>query len=265
MLHKDWQPGKTGIFLQILMKQIKQVFGFGWALWGFAWFLLVVFLFTIVYAVVLGLFGRKYSLRCVWINCHYLSPFLLFINGIRLKVHNKYHAKANGRYVVVANHTSQLDIIACASSLPFPVRFLAKAEVKYIPFFGFMVRMLGIIVDRKSKESREKSYRYMAAALHKGESLFIYPEGTRNRTEEPLKEFKDGAFRVAVMAQVPILVQTLVGARELNDPRTWALYPGIIHLHFSEPISTQGMTEADIPRLKEMVRNEMMKQLGEEK
>jgi 1-acyl-sn-glycerol-3-phosphate acyltransferase len=166
-----------------------------------------------------------------------------------------------GTYVVVANHRSQVDIIAGASALPFPVRFLAKAEVKYIPFFGFMVRMLAIIVDRKSKESREKSYRYMAAALQKGESLFIYPEGTRNRTEAPLKEFKDGAFKVAVMAQVPIAVQTLVGAMELNDPRTWALYPGTIHLYWSRPVETKGMTAADIPMLKETVRNEMLKHL----
>ena len=222
------------------MKLAKQVYGFLWAVWGFSWFLLVVFLFTIVYAVVLGVFGRKYSMWCVWVNCHYLSPFLLWVNGIKLVVHGLENIEEKGTYVVVANHRSQVDIIAGASALPFPVRFLAKAEVKYIPFFGFMVRMLAIIVDRKSKESREKSYRYMAAALQKGESLFIYPEGTRNRTEAPLKEFKDGAFKVAVMAQVPIAVQTLVGAMELNDPRTWALYPGTIHLYWSRPVETKG-------------------------
>jgi 1-acyl-sn-glycerol-3-phosphate acyltransferase len=243
------------------MKLAKRVFGLLWAVWGFAWFLLVVAVFTVVYAAVLGVFGRRYSMTCVWINCRYLSPFLLWINGIRLVMHGKENIDSKRTYVVVANHRSQIDIIAGASALPFPVRFLAKSELKYIPFFGFMVRMLAIIVDRKNKESREKSYRYMAEALHKGESLFIYPEGTRNRTKAPLKEFKDGAFKVAIMAQVPIAVQTLVGAMELNDPNTWSLYPGTIHLYWSKPIETKGMTKDDIPRLKEMVRQEMMKHL----
>lgn len=243
------------------MKIAKQVFGILWAVWGFTWFLLVVAVFTFVYAIVLGLFGKKYSMACVWINCRYLSPFLMWVNGLKLVIHGKENIQPIGSYVVVANHCSQVDIIAGASALPFPVRFLAKAEVKYIPFFGFMVRMLAIIVDRKSKESREKSYRYMAAALHKGESLFIYPEGTRNRTDAPLKEFKDGAFKVAIMAQVPVAVQTLVGAKQLNDPNTWSLYPGTVHLYWSKPIETTGMTSADIPRLKEMVRLEMMKHL----
>ncbi|MCW5908376.1 MAG: 1-acyl-sn-glycerol-3-phosphate acyltransferase [Chitinophagales bacterium] len=243
------------------MQFLINVFGFLWAVWGFAWFLLVVALFTIIYAVVLGIFGRKYAMQCVWINCRYLSPFLLRINGIRLKVNGTEKIDAKRTYVFVANHRAQLDIIAGASALPQPVKFLAKAEVKYIPFFGYMVKMLAIIVDRKSKESREKSYRYMVEALHKGESLFIYPEGTRNRTNEPLKEFKDGAFKVAIMAQVPIAVQTLIGTRELNDPRGWSLFPGTVEVHWSTPIETKGMTTEDVPKLKEIVRVEMMKYL----
>jgi 1-acyl-sn-glycerol-3-phosphate acyltransferase len=241
-----------------MMKHLKSVFGFLWAVWGFTWFLLIVALFTIVYAVVLGLFGRKYSMQCVWINCQYLSPFLMWVNGLKLLLHGQEKIKPSQTYVVVANHRSQIDIIAGASALPFPVRFLAKAEIKYIPFFGFMVRMLAIMVDRKDKESREKSYRYMAEALRKGESLFIYPEGTRNRTKQPLKEFKDGAFRVAIMAQVPIAVQTLVGARELNDPNSWSLFPGTVQLYWGTPIETKGMTLEDIPHLKELVRREML-------
>lgn len=243
------------------MRLLKTAFGFIWACWGFAWFLLAVTVLTPVYALVLGVFGRKYSRYCVWINCHYISPFLLFITRLRLKVHNPERISPTRTYVFVANHLAMVDIITTASAVPQPIRFLSKAEVKYIPFFGFMVKMLAIIVDRKSKESREKSYGYMIETLRKGESLFLYPEGTRNRTEAPLKEFKDGAFRVAILAQVPIAVQTLVGTRKVNDPRTWALFPGRVVVYWSEPIETTGMTMDDLPRLKEMVRQEMMRHL----
>lgn len=225
------------------------------------WFLLVVTIFTILYSIILGVGGKKYSMLCVWINCHYLSPFLLAVCGIRLKVHGLEKIDKKATYVFVGNHLSQIDILTTAAALPKPIRFLAKMETKYIPVFGYMVKMLGIRVDRKSKESREKSYLYMAAALAKGESLFLYPEGTRNRTKEKLKEFKDGAFRVAIMAQVPVAVQTLVGTREVNSPEGIQLYPGKVEVHWSEPIQTRGMTLEDVPVLRERVRAEMLKNL----
>lgn len=241
---------------------LKRIFGFFWAIWGAFWFIITVSIFTLLYALILGIFGRKYSMLCVWINCHYLSPFLLGVCGIRLKVLGAEKLNKNKTYVFVGNHLSQIDILTTAAALPKPIRFLAKMETKYIPVFGYMVKMLGIRVDRKSKESREKSYRYMAVALEKGESLFLYPEGTRNRTAEKLKEFKDGAFRVAIMAQVPIAVQTLVGTREVNSPQGLQLYPGQVVVYWSEPIETLGMTLADVPALKERVRNEMLKNLS---
>ena len=243
------------------MKTIKLIFGFFWAIWGAFWFMLVVSIFTIIYAVIFGIFGKKYSMACVWVNCHYLSPFLLFVCGIRLKVHGKERIKTDRNYVFVANHLSQVDIITTASAVPQPVRFLAKAEIKKIPFFGYMTKMLAIMVDRKNKESREKSVRYMVDELGKGHSLFLYPEGTRNRTEQPLKEFKDGAFRVAIMAQVPIAVQTLIGTKEVNNPKGLQLFPGTVQVYYGNPIETRGMTLEDVPRLSELVKQEMLSHL----
>ena len=243
----------------------KRIFGFLWALWAGFWFMFVVSLFTPVYAVVLGIFGKKYSMKCVWINCHYLSPFLIAVSLIRLRVFGKEKIAANRSYVFVANHLAQVDIIASASAMPQPIRFLAKAEIKKIPVFGYMVRMLAIMVDRQSKAIREKSVQYMIEELKKGNSLFLYPEGTRNRTDQPLKEFKDGAFRVAILAQVPVAVQTLVGTKKINDPQgLLQLYPGKVDVYFGDPIETKGMTLADLEPLKERVKAEMMSHLQPE-
>ncbi|MBL7777421.1 MAG: 1-acyl-sn-glycerol-3-phosphate acyltransferase [Chitinophagales bacterium] len=240
---------------------MKKLLAALWAFWGFCAFMAVVFVLTIAYALILLVGGKQYSMQLVWCNFHYASPLLCKLMLLKVKVFGVEKISTTQPYVFVANHNAQIDIICGASATPQPARFLAKAEVKYIPFFGFMVRMLGILVDRKSKESREKSYRYMAAALQKGESLFLYPEGTRNRTEAPLKEFKDGAFKVAIMAQVPVAVQTLLHTRKLNDPRSIHLWPGTVEVHWAEPIATTGMTMDDLPRLKEMVRAEMLKHL----
>ena len=240
---------------------MKKIFGFIWLLWAAFCFMLIVSPLTLVYALILVIGGKKYSMRCVWFNCHVVSPLLLKLMLIKLEVYGSEKVNDKDTYVFISNHLSQIDIISNASAVPQPMRFLAKAETKYIPFFGFMVKMIGIVVDRSSKESREKSYRDMADALNKKECLFIYPEGTRNRTDQPLKEFKDGAFRVAIMAQVPIAVQTLIGTRELNNPNGFQLYPGTVKVYWSEPIPTKGMTIDDVPALKEKVKAQMMEHL----
>jgi len=244
------------------MQLLKRIFGFFWALWGAIWFMIVVIIFTLIYAVVFAIYGRKVSMKCVWINCHYLCPFLLNVCLVKLRVIGQEKISPKQTYVFVANHSTQVDILATAAAMPQPIRFLAKSEIKYIPVFNYMTKMLAIMVDRKSKESREKSMKYMLAELEKGNSIFLYPEGTRNRTDQPLKEFKDGAFRLAIMGQVPIVVQTIVNAKSVNDPEGIQLLPGHIEVYFSDPIETKGMTMDNEPALKEMVRQELLKKLS---
>lgn len=245
------------------MLLLKRTFGLIWAIWAGFWFMIVVIILTPIYAIVLGIFGKRYSMQCVWINAHYASPFLLFVSGLRLKVFGKEKIDTRRAHVYVANHTTQIDIISCAAAMRQPMRFLAKAETKKIPVFGYMVKMLGIMVDRSNKESREKSVKYMVEELKRGNSILLYPEGTRNRTPEPLKDFKEGAFRVAVMAQAPILVQTLVGAKKLNNPvGLLQLFPGKLELYYSDVIETTGLTLDDVPMLVEKVRAEMLSHLA---
>jgi 1-acyl-sn-glycerol-3-phosphate acyltransferase len=248
---------------EIGLKMIKKVFGVFWAIWGFSCFMIVVAVFTLIYAVILLIGGKKYSRHCVWINCHYLSPLLLFLYGIRLRVHQAERGITEGPCVYISNHLAQIDILANASACPRPMKFLAKAEVRNIPFFGVMVGMLGIIVDRQDKNSRVQSMDSLIRALQEGDNLFIYPEGSRNRTAELLKEFKSGAFRAAVQAQVPIVIQVLINTRELNDPRTISLLPGIIDVYYCEPISTKGLKIEDVPRIQEEAKRKMLQVLTE--
>lgn len=236
---------------------MKRAFGFIWGIWAFTAFMIVVAILTPVYAIMLLLFGRKMSINLVWVNYHYASPLLLWLYGIKLKVIGSEKIKQDQAYVFIGNHRAAIDIISSASATPKPARFLAKAEVKYIPLFGYMVAMLGIIVDRKSKESRELSFTKLVDVLRSGESIMLYPEGTRNKGPEPLMEFKDGAFRAAIEAQVPIAYHVLLNTRELNNPDGTQLYPGTVTAIWGDPVETTGMTQADLPRLKEEVWQKM--------
>jgi 1-acyl-sn-glycerol-3-phosphate acyltransferase len=102
----------------------------------------------------------------------------------------------------------------------------------------------------------------MKEILNDGISVWIFPEGTRNKTDEPLIDFIDGAFRLAVDMKSPIIVSTLVGMRHINNPNYKIdMAPGFVRCYFEKPIDTSQITAAEIPALKEQVRNLMLSRL----
>jgi 1-acyl-sn-glycerol-3-phosphate acyltransferase len=182
-----------------------------------------------------------------------------------MKVKNRHLIDRDATYVFIANHQSQLDIpfyaVACANTF----RFLAKAELTKLPLMGFIIRNLYIAVDRKDRADRHRSLEIMKASLDDNISVFLCPEGTRNKNEDPpLLEFKDGAFRLAVLTGTPIAPLTVLNTgRRLSPLHPAAFYPGIIHGIWDEPIPTAGLTVNDIPALKEQVRAKMVERLQE--
>jgi 1-acyl-sn-glycerol-3-phosphate acyltransferase len=100
----------------------------------------------------------------------------------------------------------------------------------------------------------------MIKSINEHISVFLYPEGTRNKTHDPLINFHDGAFRLAIKTQQPIAVLTITDSDKVLPPLGLPLvYPGIIHGEWSPPVETTGMTDDDVPALKEKVRAIMIK------
>jgi 1-acyl-sn-glycerol-3-phosphate acyltransferase len=211
------------------------------------------------YFIVFNLFSKKkapfiaHKVSKFW--AHLL--FVLFL--VRCKIENKEHIDPDKQYVFVANHLSMLDIPAYAAACGNTFRFLSKAELAKIPLLGYVIKNLYITVNRTDRADRSKSIERMKATIDEGLSVFLAPEGTRNKTEAPLLDFKDGAFRLAIYAQVPVAVLTLKNPHHLHSPkRMLSMRPGVLHGEWSKPIETKGMTEADVPRLKEMARQQML-------
>jgi len=182
------------------------------------------------------------------------AAFLFFSFGVRLRIKNENFLDRTKTYVFVANHRSMLDIPAYALACHHTFRFLAKAELMKIPVLGYIIRKLYISVDRKNKEARAKSMENMNRSIREGISVFICPEGTRNKTKAPLLNFHDGAFRLAISAQVPIATLTILNSGKLLSPNSpLELRPGTIECVWSPIIETKGLTEEDIPALKQKV------------
>jgi 1-acyl-sn-glycerol-3-phosphate acyltransferase len=170
---------------------------------------------------------------------------------IRYRFHGRQNFRKGQAYIYVSNHTSFLDIPGLTMLLPGQFRPLAKKELLKIPVFGWIARTAAIIVDRSSPESRKKSIDRLKAFLKSGISILIFAEGTQNRSKEMLQPFKDGAFRIAIDTQQPVLPIVVLGAGPLMPPGTINLRPGLIRIYVGQEIPTSGLTTQDMKVLKE--------------
>jgi 1-acyl-sn-glycerol-3-phosphate acyltransferase len=135
---------------------------------------------------------------------------------------------------------------------------LAKAELQHYPIIHILFRTLSIFVDRSNARSRAESLDRCRKILKEGISIFIMPEGTRNRTQYPLLPFKDGAFRLAIETQTPIQPFVVLHCRLVYP--MWSklmLRPGRMVLKFLPPVDVAGYTLEDVAILKEKVWHQM--------
>src|SRR5690606_10156480 len=107
-------------------------------------------------------------------------------------------------YIFVSNHISYLDSAVLVKAYRQPLRPLGKVEMSKIPVFGFIYRNAIVTVDRSNPDNRAASLRVLRSILSRGISVLVFPEGTFNDTRRPLKDFYDGAFRLAIETQTPV-------------------------------------------------------------
>src|SRR5574338_1191007 len=144
------------------------------------------------------------------------------------------------------------------------MRILGKAEMNKIPIFGSIYKRGTVSVDRENPDARSKSVQRLIDFIHKKISVFICPEGTFNTTHQPLKSFYDGAFRIAIETQKPILpVLFLDSYDRLNYKSIFSLNPGRCRSVFLEPTATTGLSLHDLPELKKKIFQQMEKSLIE--
>ena len=210
------------------------------------------------------LFGEKYGT----ISYQFLKLWswtFSKLNFIPYEIKGKENIHPGKAYIYISNHTSYLDIPGVCLTVPTQIRPLAKKELKKIPIFGWIVKPACIIVDRSSNESRRKSMDHLKEVLKQGISILIFPEGTQNRSAEPLAPFYDGAFRIAIETQQPILPLVILGAGKLMPPKKIYIEPGKIKIVVKNEISTEGLTYSDLPALKEKVMAVMTEAILSEK
>ena len=224
-------------------------------------FLIEVFLAFLVSSTTLSillriLLGKKAHSPTMAIYKFWSALFFL-VAGIRIKVKNRERLYQNLPCIVVCNHGSNLDMFIGAYTMPLHIKPLAKIQLKKMPLLGYLFTTVCVMVDRSSKDSRERSSRAMLETLQQGSSIFIFPEGTRNKGEKPLNDFYDGAFRFGIDSGYPIVAMCTIGARSITPSKGYSVEPGKIEIHYLGPYETKGLTKEDLPDLKSRIFGDM--------
>jgi 1-acyl-sn-glycerol-3-phosphate acyltransferase len=239
------------------MKSVKQLAGHVFAVYAIVVFvatMLVVWLPIFLISLLQEPTRAKllhFAFR-IWMGAY--MPLI----GCPVRRRGKEHFRDGDNYVVVLNHNSLLDIPVSSPWIPGPNKTLAKAEMAKVPLFGVIYKAGSILVDRKNEASRRGSFGKMQEALESGLHLCLYPEGTRNKTKQPLQPFFDGAFNTAIKAQKPIIPGLIFNTAQIlpHNKKFW-LWPQPIHIHFLEPIPTAGLTANDVVMLKNRIHSIM--------
>lgn len=239
------------------MNPIKNIFGHIWALWALITFL-ATFLLVIIPAMLTHLVkdpkGQDIFIRMSkgWMNVW------LFLVGCPVKVTGKENFKPGSTYIVVFNHNAFLDVPLSAPFVPGPNKTIAKASFAKIPLFGLFYKKGSVLVDRRDEKSRSRSFDAMKKVLSSGMHMCIYPEGTRNRSNQPIKPFYDGAFRLAVAAQKDIIPCIIKGTKKaMPISKKFFLWPTRLSMKFLPALTSSRKT---VEQLKEEVYQLMMQE-----
>jgi 1-acyl-sn-glycerol-3-phosphate acyltransferase len=183
-----------------------------------------------------------------------IGPVMATLNPFwRFRFTGTMPANPRRPYVVVSNHESFADILLI-SHLPWEMKWLSKAELFRVPMLGWMMQLAGDIpVKRGFGPSAVEAMARCREALARRVSVMIFPEGTRSATAD-LLPFKDGAFRLAIDAGVPILPLALHGTSTALRKHDWRFGRSTAIVKVLEPVDTAGLTTTDVPALRDRVR-----------
>ena len=248
------------------MKIFKAIFGRIWALWAALLFVVTMLILFIPF-LMFSWFSPdpKKTNRFTRYAKVWMDVFLTLI-GCPIKVKGKEHFKKGETYIVVCNHNSLMDVPVSTTRIPGGNKTIAKIEMAKTPLFGLLYRTGSVLVDRKSDTSRRESFSKMKEVLGMGLHMCIYPEGTRNKTDQPLKSFHDGAFRLAIDTKNSIIPAIIFNSKKIMPAdKSFFIWPHPLAMHFLEAVPVQPTDTVEILKQKvfELMKNYYVANIGE--
>ena len=241
------------------MKGIKIIF---WTLWRIWFYILMAIPILVMFPfLVLSILSEK-GYPYFFIMARIWAKFILFGMGFHYKVDSEQTVEENKSYMIVANHTSMADIMLMLAIIKNPFVFVGKQELARIPIFGFFYKRTCILVDRSNSKSRMAVFAKAHKRIERGLSVCIFPEGGIPNDESViLDHFKEGAFKLAIKHQIPILPISFGDNKERFPYTFFAGSPGIMRVKIHTQVETLGKNETNRKEIREEVRKTIYTQL----
>ena len=186
-----------------------------------------------------------------WIFRRYLA-----ISGVRLTVIGRENIPADQASLFVANHRSIFDIIATYPQFDRLCGYVSKDDFEKIPLFNTWMRLIGcLFFNRNDLKDGMRMLLNAVEKIKRGESVFIFPEGTRNKNESdlPLLPFHEGSFRIATKTNCPIVPVAISNTAAMFEKHLPRLKPCSVVLEFGQPIDPSAFSKAEQKHLGEHI------------
>ncbi|WP_396209940.1 lysophospholipid acyltransferase family protein [Flavobacterium sp.] len=214
-------------------------------------FVPIVLFFPVIFATILSekTYPLFFKIARIW------AKIILIGMGFNYKISGQDVFEEGKSYVLVANHTSMTDIMLMLVLVKnHPFVFVGKKELAQIPIFGFIYKRVCILVDRSNSRSRFQVFERAQKRILQGLSICIFPEGGVPEEHIVLDEFKDGAFRIAIEHQLPIVPMVFFDNKKRFSYTFFSGSPGKMRAKILPIIPTKGKTLNDKNELKQQTR-----------
>lgn len=240
------------------MKFIKYPF---WLLYRIWFYILVALPIIILFPILLISIAKESWYPFFFRIARLWAKFILVGMGFRVKIDRDQTPQRKESYMFIANHTSMADIMLMLVAVKNPFVFVGKKELAKIPLFGFFYKCTCILVDRSSEKSRKAVFLRAQKRLKQGLSICIFPEGGVPDESILLDSFKDGAFRLAINHQIPIVPMVFPDNIKRFSYTFFSGSPGKMRAKILPFIETKDYTIATTKELNEKSRNVILKSL----
>jgi len=244
------------------MKLLKNIF---WLLWRTWFYIMMGIPIILMFPFLVVSISKEKWYPYFFIMARIWAKTTLFGTGFYYKIEREQQFEANKSFMLIANHTSMTDIMLMLAVSKFPFVFVGKKELSKIPLFGFFYKRTCILVDRSNSRSRMEVFELAQKRLQLGLSICIFPEGGVPEDESVvLGDFKDGAFRLAIEHQIPIVPITFADNKRRMSFTFFSGSMGVMRAKVHPFLSTTGKSienKTDIRELKIASWNTIHEQL----
>lgn len=233
-----------------------------WVLYRIWFYILVALPIIVMFPILLISISREkwypffFKLARIW------AKFILIGMGFNYKIIKEEVPNPKKSYMFIANHTSMTDIMLMLVAVKNPFVFVGKKELAKIPLFGFFYKRTCILVDRSSAKSRQAVFLRAQRRLKQGLSICIFPEGGVPEEHIVLDEFKDGAFRLAINHQIPIVPLTFYDNKKRFSYTFFSGGPGAMRTKIHQFLKTENLKVADTKALNQKARAIILTELS---